>query len=154
MVEIALFVRAGGRLSLCNLMSHMRQKVVWSLDVLVHTIVTAILHERSPAPLPKGGLTLARQFTAGSRFAIALVPEGRLNRPMSYVSSYYHCVFSTKERRPAITAALQERLWPFLDGIARENKMQALAVGEIADHVHLLLSLPATTPVAESHATF
>ena len=40
---------------------------------------------------------------------------------MSYVSSYSHCVFSTKDRRPFITAQLQERLWPFLGGIARAN---------------------------------
>ena len=38
---------------------------------------------------------------------------------MSYISSYYHCVFGTKDRRPFITPQLRERLWPFLGGIAR-----------------------------------
>ena len=42
---------------------------------------------------------------------------------MSYISSHFHCVFSTKERRPFITPELRERLWPFLGGIARQNKM-------------------------------
>jgi putative transposase len=69
---------------------------------------------------------------------------------MSYVSSYFHCVFSTKERRPLITPPLQERLWPFLGGIARENKMRALMIGGIEDHVHLLLSLPATMSIARA----
>jgi REP element-mobilizing transposase RayT len=69
---------------------------------------------------------------------------------MSYVSSYFHCVFSTKERRPLITPSLQERLWPFLGGIARENKMRALMIGGVADHVHLLLSLPATMSIAKA----
>ena len=69
---------------------------------------------------------------------------------MSYVSSYSHCVFSTKDRRPLITAQLRERLWPFLGGIARENKMKALSIGGVADHVHILLSLPATIPVAKA----
>jgi hypothetical protein len=41
---------------------------------------------------------------------------------VSYVSSYYHCVFSTKERRPLIPSALSRRLWPFLGGIARQNE--------------------------------
>jgi hypothetical protein len=41
---------------------------------------------------------------------------------MSCVSSYHHCVFSTKERRPLITPALRDRLWPFLGGIARQNR--------------------------------
>ena len=45
---------------------------------------------------------------------------------MSYVSSYFHCVFSTKERQPTIPPPLRERLWPFLGGIARENGMKAI----------------------------
>ena len=69
---------------------------------------------------------------------------------MSYVSSYHHCVFSTKERRQIITPALRGRLWPFLGGIARQNKFTALEVGGVSDHVHLLLSLPATMPVAKA----
>ena len=57
---------------------------------------------------------------------------------MSYVLSYSHCVFSTKDRRPLITTQLRERLGLFLGGIARENKMKALSIGGVADHVHLL----------------
>jgi REP element-mobilizing transposase RayT len=68
---------------------------------------------------------------------------------MSYVSSYHHCVFSTKARRPLITPTLAQRLWPFLGGIARQNKMKALEVGGVADHVHILLSLPATMSIAK-----
>jgi len=69
---------------------------------------------------------------------------------MSYVSSYFHCVFSTKERRPLITPELRERLWPFLGGIARQNKMKAVEIGGVEDHVHLLLSLPATMPISKA----
>jgi len=69
---------------------------------------------------------------------------------MSYVSSYYHCVFSTKERRRLITPALAERLWPFLGGIVRSNKMKAIEIGGVEDHVHLLLSLPSTIPIAKA----
>jgi REP element-mobilizing transposase RayT len=61
---------------------------------------------------------------------------------MSYISSYFHCVFSTKERRRLITPELRERLWPFLGGIARQNKMKAIEIGGVEDHVHILLSLP------------
>jgi putative transposase len=69
---------------------------------------------------------------------------------MSYVSSYFHCVFSTKERRPLITPPLRERLWPFLGGIARQNKMKALEIGGVEDHVHILLSLPSTPAVSKT----
>ena len=69
---------------------------------------------------------------------------------MSYVSSHYHCVFSTKERRPLITTALRQRLWPFLSGIARQNQMKAIEVGGMPDHVHILLSLPSTLSIAKA----
>ena len=69
---------------------------------------------------------------------------------MSYISSYFHCVFSTKERRPLITPELRERLWPFLGGIARQNKMMAMEVGGVEDHAHILLSLPATMPISKA----
>jgi len=61
-----------------------------------------------------------------------------------------HYVFSTKDRSKIITPELRERLWPYMGGIARKNKMRALAVGGTADHVHILLSIPSTTPIAKA----
>ena len=69
---------------------------------------------------------------------------------ISYVSSYFHCVFSTKERRPLIPPSLRDRLWPFLGGIARNNEMKAIEIGGVQDHVHVLLSLPSTLSVAKA----
>lgn len=68
----------------------------------------------------------------------------------SYVMNLMHCTFSTKERYPFINAELEQRLWPYLGGIARENKMKALAIGGTHDHVHALLSLPSTMPFAKA----
>ena len=45
---------------------------------------------------------------------------------------------------------LEERLWPFLGGIARQNHMKAVMIGGIEDHVHLLLSLSSTMPIAKA----
>jgi REP element-mobilizing transposase RayT len=59
-------------------------------------------------------------------------------------------VFSTKERRKTITGELQERLWPYIGGIAHENQMRLLAVGGVEDHVHLLLSIPSTLSIAKA----
>jgi|ERR1700722_14646083 len=69
---------------------------------------------------------------------------------VSYVSSYHHCVFSTKDRRPVITPALRQRLWPFLGGIAQHNKMKAIEIGGVEDHVHILLSIPSTVSIAKA----
>lgn len=68
----------------------------------------------------------------------------------SYVSNLMHCTFSTKDRYPAIDAALESRLWSYLGGIARENRMTALAIGGTADHVHALLSLPGMMSFAKA----
>jgi putative transposase len=69
---------------------------------------------------------------------------------VSYVSSYFHSVFSTKERAQLITPAFSKRLWPFLGGIARQNDMQAVEIGGVSDHVHILLSLPPTVSIAKA----
>src|SRR5215212_10295353 len=68
----------------------------------------------------------------------------------SYISALYHCVFSTKERRKTITEDLESRLWPYLGGIARENKMCAVEIGGVEDHVHLLLSIPSTLSISKA----
>jgi putative transposase len=68
----------------------------------------------------------------------------------SYTSCLFHCVFSTKNREPLIDEKIRERLWPFIGGIAREHGMRALEVGGVSDHTHMLLSLPATLPIARA----
>lgn len=49
-----------------------------------------------------------------------------------------------------ITPELQERLFPYMGGIARENKMKLLSAGGIEDHVHLLISLPKTLDISKA----
>ena len=83
-----------------------------------------------------------------------LVPEGRLKQEApvghTYVSNLTHCVFSTKHRQKLITPELETRLWPYMGGIARENNMKAISIGGTDDHIHMLLSLPATISVAKA----
>ena len=66
----------------------------------------------------------------------------------AYSRNYVHLVFSTKGRRPWIPPPLQETLWKYLAGIAREYGIETAAVGGTADHVHLLLCLPPKLSVA------
>jgi putative transposase len=68
----------------------------------------------------------------------------------TYVSALYHCVFSTKERRGLIPTARQPDVWSYLGGIARKNGFKLLAAGGTDNHVHLLISLPATLPLAKA----
>ena len=68
----------------------------------------------------------------------------------AYVCNLMHCTFSTKDRHPWITADLEVRLWPYIGGIARENRMKALAIGGVQDHLHALLSLPGMMSFAKA----
>jgi putative transposase len=68
----------------------------------------------------------------------------------TYCSALYHCVFSTKERRKTINTELQPRLWAYLGGMARGHDLNALIVGGVEDHAHVLLSLPPTKALSDA----
>ena len=67
----------------------------------------------------------------------------------SYLNVNIHYVFSTKNRNKQITEDLQSRLWSYMGGIARNNKMKALIVGGDTDHCHILISIPSTITIAK-----
>lgn len=60
----------------------------------------------------------------------------------TYTSLHYHVVFSTRNREPLIPKDVRDRIWAFLGGIARENKMKALCIGGLEDRIHLLIMAP------------
>ena len=49
-----------------------------------------------------------------------------------------------------ITPELQARLFQYIGGIARENKIKLLAAGGVDDHVHLLISMPSTISISKA----
>ena len=67
----------------------------------------------------------------------------------SYVSNHLHCVFSTKNRIDMITPEIKKRLFPYLTSIAQGYNMILLVSNGTANHIHLLLSLPSTLPLAK-----
>ena len=67
----------------------------------------------------------------------------------TYTALHYHFTFSTKNRRPWISAKIEERIWSYLGGIARKNKLKPLKIGGIEDHIHILLAAPPTMAPAK-----
>jgi putative transposase len=109
---------------------------------------------RSTFPIwnpPLHGITIivAQQSNAALRWNW---PRRMLESNLShtYISDLAHCVFSTRLRRNLIAPEIQSELWAFLGGIARKNGFKALMVGGTENHVNILLSLPATMPVAKA----
>jgi len=69
--------------------------------------------------------------------------------PSTHLSLHFHVVFSTKNREPRITAEWRSRLHAYLGGATRNSGGIPEAIGGVADHVHLLLGLPATARLAD-----
>ena len=67
----------------------------------------------------------------------------------TYTALHYQFVFSTKNRRPWIRPEIEERIWEYLGGIARTNKMKPIKIGGIEDHVHMLIGAPPTIAPAK-----
>jgi putative transposase len=70
--------------------------------------------------------------------------------PHSYAQNNIHLVFSTKNRRKAISRDMQKRLWPYISAICQENKIFVHAVGGMEDHCHVLFQLPPTMSLADA----
>ena len=60
---------------------------------------------------------------------------------MSYTSLLYHVVFSTKDRRPLLSADRLPRVQEYIGGILRSLDGKLLAAGGTDDHIHLAASL-------------
>ena len=68
----------------------------------------------------------------------------------SLVSNRVHVIFSTKDREPWIRSEHQPRLWAYIMGVGQNKGVPVLAIGGMEDHVHILMALPATVPLAKA----
>jgi len=68
----------------------------------------------------------------------------------TYTNLLTHVIFSTKDRAPLITSALQDDLLGYLGGMVRELGGALRAANARPDHVHLLCSLPPTVATADA----
>jgi REP element-mobilizing transposase RayT len=67
----------------------------------------------------------------------------------TYLSLYYHLVFSTKNRDPLIAGAWRAKLFGYLAGTIEGLGARCEIVGGMEDHVHLLVRLRATHTLAD-----
>jgi putative transposase len=67
----------------------------------------------------------------------------------SLTSLHYHAIFSTKERRPLVTAELKPDLLAYVGGIVRNLGGKVVMANAMENHVHLLITLPSTLDIAD-----
>ncbi len=60
----------------------------------------------------------------------------------TYTALFYHVVFSTKSRIGFIRPDIEERVWRYIGGIARNHKTTAIQIGGMKDHLHALVMAP------------
>jgi putative transposase len=61
--------------------------------------------------------------------------------PSSYIASYFHLVFSTKDRLRLILPEWEQRLYAYMGGIIKGLDAVPLKINGIEDHSHVLASL-------------
>ena len=66
----------------------------------------------------------------------------------TYSHNLVHCVFSTKDRVNQILNP--DELWRYVAVLAHTKKIHVLAAGGTGNHLHLLILLPQTMPLAKA----
>jgi putative transposase len=68
---------------------------------------------------------------------------------MPFWRTYYHLVWATQERAPLIRPEIEAQLFAYLVRKASELGVFVYAINGMADHVHLIVSIPPHHSVAE-----
>ena len=67
----------------------------------------------------------------------------------TYTQIYYHIVFSTKDRVPALIAGKREALFGYVWGILRNKGSHLYRINGVEDHIHIFTSLPPSICLAD-----
>lgn len=67
----------------------------------------------------------------------------------TYTQIYYHIVFSTKERVPALAADHRENLFRYVWGVLKNNDCHLYRVNGVEDHVHIFTGLHPTVCLSD-----
>lgn len=73
--------------------------------------------------------------------------------PHAFAQNTLHIIFATKDRRKSIPREFQPTLWSYIAGICKNHGILAHSIGGAADHIHLLIQLPQSLPLAKAVLT-
>ena len=69
--------------------------------------------------------------------------------PQSLSKVLIHIIFSTKDREPFLDSGVRPRMHAYLATMCRDLGGELVRVGGVADHVHIVTTLPRTVSQAE-----
>ena len=92
-------------------------------------------HKKAPA--------LKARFTFGAFRSIVGV------MPQSLSKVLVHIIFSTKDREPWLGLDVRPRMHAYLATVCRDLGAEVVRVGGVADHVHIVTTLPRTVSQAQ-----
>lgn len=67
----------------------------------------------------------------------------------TFTQIYYHLVFSTQDRVPALTADNRDKLFRYTWGILKNKDCHLYRIGGVDDHVHILTTVHPTIALAD-----
>ena len=70
--------------------------------------------------------------------------------PQSLSKVIVHVIFSTKDREPWLGSEVRPRMHAYLATVCRDLGAEFVHVGGVADHVHIVTTLPRTVSQAQS----
>jgi putative transposase len=67
----------------------------------------------------------------------------------NFTQLYLHCVWGTWDRLPLVTKDIQEIIYAAIAKQCSDLKCTVIAIGGVADHIHLLTNFPPSLTVSE-----
>jgi REP element-mobilizing transposase RayT len=98
------------------------------------------------APGPRG---TSKSSTLKARFTFGRDPAIIDGMPQSLSRVILHIIFSTKNREPWLDSNVRPRMHAYLATICRDLDADLVQVGGVADHVHIVTTLPRTLSQAQ-----
>ena len=62
---------------------------------------------------------------------------------------FVHLVFAVKNRESLITPEIEARLYPYITAIVNKRKHELIAIGGVADHIHILVRLHPSQSISD-----
>jgi putative transposase len=69
--------------------------------------------------------------------------------PMAYWRLHYHLIWATHQRLPLITPTVERQIYGVILNKAKELGIIVHAIGSVADHIHVVVSIPPKIAVAD-----